>query len=102
MAMAAAYFESDGPPDERAALEWLSAQPPPALACTEASPRRTTTTYVPVNDVAATRAKGERPHHPRTFPRAIPRDPTVFAIWPAADASVYRPALERLCRKVTH
>jgi len=120
MAMAAAYFESDGPPDERAALEWLSAQPPPALACTEASPRRTTTTYVPVNDVAAPRVREgrepsddqlragravlpeERPRHPRTFPRAMPRDPTVFAIWPAADASVHRPALERLCRKVTH
>lgn len=35
---------------ERAALEWLEAQPPPRISAPEAVPRRTVSHFVPVND----------------------------------------------------
>ncbi len=37
----------------------------------------------------------------RTFPVAIPETPTFAFLWPSADPSPYRAALERLCVRVT-
>ncbi len=41
--------EDDG---ERKALEWLEAQPPPAIVASDANPRRVVSYYVPVNDAS--------------------------------------------------
>ena len=54
-ALAATHF-ADEPPDadERAVLEWLEAQEPPAIRATEASRREVVNVFVPVNDAAMT------------------------------------------------
>ena len=41
-----------------------------------------------------------RPRHPRQFPVAIPRDPTVYLIWPADPSPEVREGIEFLCSKV--
>ena len=120
MALAAAWFESGEAVDEGEALRWLEQCPPPAIAAPDATFRTTVTSFVPVNDEgggkkSAPKNEIERlrnrglavvPEHrlrqPRSFPVAIPRDPTVHLIWPAADLGNYRSALERLAAKVTH
>src|SRR2546425_7981054 len=50
MALAAAFFETGENGDERAALDWLQRQPPPAIKASEADPRDVVTFYVPPND----------------------------------------------------
>ncbi len=121
MALAAAYFETDGDTAERAALEWLESLPPPALTASEATERRTVTSYVPVNDTSdplcvkyekkvrvekSYQVAGSFPigrnRQARGFPVAIPRDPTVHLLWTDADAAAHGQALTTLCRKVTH
>ena len=50
-AMVAAWADAESPDEaERAALEWLEAQPPPRIAAPEAVPRRVVSHFVPVND----------------------------------------------------
>ena len=50
-AMVATWADSEDPEvAERAALEWLEAQPPPRITAPEAVPRRTVSHFVPVND----------------------------------------------------
>ena len=50
-AMVATWADSEDPDvAERAALEWLEAQPPPRITAPEAVPRRTVSHFVPVND----------------------------------------------------
>ena len=50
-ALVAAWADADEPDQtEREALEWLEAQPPPAIAASEAVPRRVVAHFVPVND----------------------------------------------------
>lgn len=125
MALAAAHFETGEDPDERAALEWLEAQPrPPVISAGEAYPRDVVLSYVPVNDMemprkpATLKASAVRsamtiiPQYrsnkqPRTFPRVrVAHDehgePTpVYLTWSDAspDANT-RKALERICKKV--
>ena len=52
-AMVAAWADAE-PPDEkeRAALEWLEAQPPPRITAPEEVPRRVVSHFVPVNDAS--------------------------------------------------
>lgn len=121
MAMAAAYFETDGDDSERSALEWLEALPPPALCASEACERKVVTSYVPVNDMQVSKnapvagASLEqykksglsvvpefRNRQPRSFPVVIPRDPVVHLMWPDATGGAHESALVSLCRKVTH
>src|SRR5438874_1484024 len=52
-ALVAAWGEHGSAADERAALEWLEQQPPPALAVSAARPRDVVPVFVPVNDNAA-------------------------------------------------
>lgn len=53
-ALVQAWADGDPPDDaERAALDWLAALPPPAIAATGASERTVVTHFVPVNDVSA-------------------------------------------------
>jgi CRISPR-associated protein Csb2 len=130
MALAAAYFENDDGDkvDERAALEWLESLPPPAIAASDAEPRRVVTHYVPVNDAGiASKKRIEELSHadtpacdalkqaglsqlpefrgrqPRSFPVAIPHHPIVHLIWPDAQPSQnHKEALKALCCKTTH
>lgn len=120
MALAAAHFETDGGPEERAALEWLEAQgderpEEPHLTASDCFEREVVTSFVPVNDDSSPwNEKKNKPHQPmqdlgigrnrqpRPFPVAVPEDPVVFLIWPgAALAEAHRAAMESLCRKVT-
>ena len=118
MALAAAHFETDGGGSERAALHWLERHGAPSMWASEATHRDTTTTYVPVNDSAPlSRRPGRapspqqihtglqllpenRPRQARQFPVAIPRDPTVYLVWPADPPPEVRDGLESLCGKV--
>jgi len=52
-ALVATWADADGPdPSERAALEWLEAQPPPAVVASDAVSRKVVSYFVPVNDAA--------------------------------------------------
>ena len=76
-------------PSERAALEWLEAQPPPAIHASDAWPRTTVDVYTPVNDARASSAPKKylrvmpavRPRQPRRFPVARPEQPIVSMVW---------------------
>ena len=114
MALAAAHFETDGGPDEYAALKLLSASPAgPAIFASSHTARRTVTTFVPVNDDSSPISKkggaimpsGSMPigrdRQPRSFPVAIPERDTVFLIWTDLEVEVAdRAALAKLCGKV--
>ena len=118
MALAAAHFETGGDVSEQAALHWLERQAAPGMWASEATHRHTTTAYVPVNDSAPlSRRPGRapspqqvhtglqllpenRPRQARQFPVAIPRDPTVYLVWPADPPPEVREGLESLCGKV--
>ena len=52
-ALVAAWADADEPDQsERAAMEWLEAQPPPAIAASGATPRTAVAHFVPVNDAS--------------------------------------------------
>ena len=79
-------------PEERAALEWLEAQPPPAIRASEHSARTAPDVYVPPNDPGPAKAMKaylrvlpeHRPRQPRRFPAARPDDPNLELVWPEA------------------
>ena len=118
MALAAAFFETDGDNAEQEALHWLERQGAPEMWASEATHRTATTTYVPVNDSAplSRRMSGtpsrqqvqaglqlfpeNRLRQARQFPVAIPRDPNVYLVWPADPAPEVREGLRSLCGKV--
>ncbi|GIW91735.1 MAG: hypothetical protein KatS3mg109_2167 [Pirellulaceae bacterium] len=120
MAMAAAYFETEGTWDERAALEWLERQPPPVLVCSNGHLQDSVTVYVPVNDTAAPRLRAgrepspaqaaqglsllpeNRSRQPRQFPAVVPEQDTVYLKWDASPPPETGQALVSLCRKVTY
>ena len=120
MALAAAWFETGHNIEEGAALRWLEAMAPPAIAASAKEVRRLTTAYVPVNDDGGGKKSAPKtdldrlrnqglallPEHrlrqPRAFPVAVPHDPTVYLIWRDAELHGHRTALERLAAKVTH
>ena len=102
MALAAAYYETEGSDNERQALQWLERQPAPSMRAEDATYRKTLTTYVPVNDTKTElRLLPEnRSRQPRQFPVSIPRDPTVYLIWPGEPSPEVRLGLDSLCDKV--
>ncbi|MCY3805487.1 MAG: type I-U CRISPR-associated protein Csb2 [bacterium] len=52
-ALVATWADADAPdPGERAALEWLEAQPPPAVVASDAVNRKVVSYFVPVNDAS--------------------------------------------------
>jgi len=55
MALVAAYCETGRSEEERRALEWLEALPPPSLSAKEANRRTIVTSYVPVNDTTTSK-----------------------------------------------
>lgn len=108
MALAAAHFQTDETPAERAALEWLEQQKPPEIRASPYTERTSITQFVPVNDAAGPAtaplqsAPGfSRKRQPRQFATACLDDDTVFFYWPDADPEVHFTSLENLCRKVT-
>jgi CRISPR-associated protein Csb2 len=108
MALAAAHFETGADTAERAALEWLEAQPAPQMHAPAHIERPVVTQYVPVNDRAGPSkaplqsAGGlTRARQPRTFARAWLQDDTAYLVWPDAQPETHLVALEGLCGKVT-
>lgn len=126
MAMAAAYFETEGAEDEAAALQWLERQPPPVVHAAPCDVRvamggqTPPVAFVPVNDVKVGKLRpadshqqlldqglsvlpSHRKRQARSFPVAVPEDPVVYLVWPEGTLeSPVRDALTNLCRKVTH
>lgn len=119
MALAATYFETDGPSADKAAeqraLEWLATLPAPSLIAADAGARATIAFYVPVNPEDRTpetstlqSAPGmPRLRQPRAFPTVVPpRDAgqgaadVTFEWLDAPSSSEHLPALDRLCRNV--
>ncbi len=118
MALASAYFETQGDSDERGALLWLERQGPPEIRASEHTKRAIITSFVPVNDTtmpktraneALTPQQGEmgirilpefRGRQPRQFPVAIPQDPTVYFIWQSDTPADVLHGLESLCNKL--
>lgn len=120
MALAAAYFETDGDAEdkdvERRALEWLASQPAPRMHAVDAEERTTVVCYVPVNDAPQPNkamlqsAPGmPRSRQSRTFPTVIPQRTSgcdraeadiTFEWMDAPPSSELLLALDRLCRNV--
>ena len=122
MALAAAWFETQPPGDdadgqqawnaEGEALRWLEALGDPQLVLPPPDhtyPRSVPTVYVPVNDRAGPSAATiqsapvlTRSKQPRTFPCTWVGDAACVMHWrSASDVDRHRPALVRLCSKVT-
>ncbi len=118
MAMAAAFFESDGTEEEkkseREALNWLAAQSGAPEIRAVAAPRRSEfTCYVPVNDnqtpnkAMLQSAPGmPRSRQPRMFPTVVPAScdegiPHVQLIWNCGDVPEHHfSAIDRICRNI--
>ncbi len=82
MAMAAAYFETGGEPDQRRALEWIESLPPPDVLAPEPAPRRVVTAFVPVNDGRGAESMPKvRSRQPRTFPTTFVGNEPLFYVW---------------------
>lgn len=113
MALAAAWFETGEDEAEGKALRWMEELGNPQLWIPPESAvyhRDVVSVFVPVNDSAGPSsallqsAPITRGKQPRTFPSVWVGDAPCFLHWPNADAAGverHRPALERLCSKVT-
>jgi len=108
MALAAACFEMGEDANEVAALQWLESLPAPEIHASEHHARSPVKFYVPVNDkITPTKAILQstpglaRSKQERSYPTAIPLDPTVKLVWPeAAGAEKHIDALARVCANV--
>lgn len=118
MAMAAAFFESEGTEQEkqaeREALNWLAGQSnAPGIRAVEAPNRSAFTCYVPVNDnptpnkAMLQSAPGmPRSRQPRMFPTVVPEGdddslPHVQLIWECGEVPEdHFEAIDRICRNV--
>lgn len=114
MALAATWFETGEDAAEGEALRWLERLGDPELMVPsndDVSHREVVTVFVPVNDNAGPSAallqsapSFTRSKQPRTFPSVWVGDSPCFLHWPNAsdsDLDTHRPALSRLCGKVT-
>jgi CRISPR-associated protein Csb2 len=77
--------------DERAALEWLEAQPPPEIdADVQVGHRDPADVFVPPNDMSAMKLEAlpiARPKQPRRFDCVAPQTPLVRYRWPQSEPS---------------
>ena len=95
-------------PEERAALEWLETQPPPAIRAGGHTSRTTPDVFVPPNDVRASKTEktymrvipDRRPRQPRRFPVAFPDDPLMALVWPVEPEPARLDALNALAHCV--
>lgn len=94
--------------NERAALEWLEAQAPPAVHASGHVARTAPDVFVPPNDFKASKAEKtyikvmpeRRPRQPRRFPVARPDDPVMALIWEEEPESSLCAALDAVARDV--
>ena len=94
--------------NERAALEWLEAQAPPAVHASGYVARTAPNVFVPPNDFKASKAEKtyikvmpeRRPRQPRRFPVARPDDPVMALIWKEEPESSLCVALDAVARDV--
>ncbi len=112
-ALVAAWAEAGQDLSQRAALEWLSALPPPLVAVpADVEPCAAPAVFVPVNDTHGP-ARGPykdahlgllpecRARKERRFPAVFAGDGVCALVWPDADPGQHRAPLEALCRTVT-
>jgi CRISPR-associated protein Csb2 len=112
MALAAAWFETGREADEGAALKWLEKLGDPELVTprsVDVSFREVVTVFVPVNDTAGpskavvpSAPSLTRSRQPRAFPSVWVGDRPCYLRWQSATGlDTHRPALDRICTKVT-
>lgn len=107
-ALVASWAARGEVPAERAALEWLEAQPPPTVHASEAEARSAPLVFVPPNDARASRTENlylqvlpeRRARQPRRYPVARPRQDTTCLAWPEEPAPEVLAALDFLARDV--
>ena len=107
-ALVSAWAARGKRPEERTALEWLEAQPPPAIHASGHTARTTPDVFVPPNDPRASRTAKTymkvmpdgRPRQPRRFPVARPDDPCMALVWPAEPEPAVFDALNAITRCV--
>jgi CRISPR-associated protein Csb2 len=95
--------------EERAALEWLEAQPAPAISAAALAARTTVTTYVPPNDAAVGDIRilpERRRRQPRQFPAATlhaePGQTHLRLTWPTKPPADCLAALRTLARDTSY
>ena len=109
-ALVCAWAVRGGRRDERQALEWLEAQPPPTVHASGHAARTAPDVFVPPNDLkfsktAKTYIKvmpDARPRQPRRFPVARPDDPVMAIVWPEAPGPDLRESLDGVARDVAY
>lgn len=109
-ALVCAWAVRGGRRDERQALEWLEAQPPPTVHASGHAARTAPDVFVPPNDLkfsktAKTYLKvmpDARPRQPRRFPVACPDDPVMAIVWPEAPVPDLRESLDGVARDVAY
>ena len=107
-ALVSAWAARGERPGERAALEWLEEQPPPAIHASDHTSRTAPDVFVPPNDPRASKAAKTylkvmpdgRPRQPRRFPVARPEDPLMALIWSSDPEPALIDALDTLARHV--
>lgn len=97
-ALVATWAARGAAAEERAALEWLEAAPPPAIEASACHGRGVVRSYVPPNDDAAASNKRQE----RRFPAVIPVHPVVRFTWPEAPSPAMREALAALARDTSY
>ena len=103
-ALVSAWAARGERPGERAALEWLEAQPAPTIHASGHASRTTPDVYVPPNDPRGSKAAktylrvmpDRRPRQPRRFPVTRPEDPLMALIWPVEPEPQLRKALNAI------
>jgi CRISPR-associated protein Csb2 len=95
---------------EREALEWLEAQPAPAIHAGGHTARTAPDVFVPPNDYRASNTAKPylrvmpmtRPRQPRRFPVACLEDPVMAMVWEPDSEPKVLTALDRLARDVSY
>jgi CRISPR-associated protein Csb2 len=104
-ALVATWAARGAAAEERAALEWLEAAPPPVIEASACHGRSVVRSYVPPNDDAAaseTVLPERRKRQERRFPAVIPLHPVVHFTWPQAPSPAMCEALAALARDTSY
>ena len=107
-ALVSAWAARGERPDERAALEWLEKQSPPAIHASNYTSRTVPDVFVPPNDPKASKAARKyievmpdhRRRQPRRFPIARPDDPIAVLAWPKEPETIIFETLDAIARDV--
>ena len=109
-ALVYAWAVRGGRGDERQALEWLEAQPAPAVHASGHAARTAPDVFVPPNDLKFSKSAktyikvmpDARPRQPRRFPVARPDDPVMAIVWPETPGPDLRESLDGVARDVAY